>query len=76
MVSITRLCRLFSASKSSPVRRIRLLNDFEGQDPWDGYRAGFVGTTELNLPEFGITFNLGPAAETVYMDLVIEGVRQ
>ncbi|WP_404415352.1 YceI family protein [Marinospirillum sp.] len=48
----------------------------EGQDPWDGYRVGFVGTTELNLPEFGINFNLGPAAETVHMDLHIEGVRQ
>ncbi|MDR9466870.1 YceI family protein [Marinospirillum sp.] len=48
----------------------------EGQDPWDGYRVGFVGTTELNLPEFGINFNLGPAAETVHMDLHVEGVRQ
>jgi len=48
----------------------------EGQDPWDGYRVGFVGTTELNLPEFGINFNLGPAAETVYLDLHVEGVRQ
>lgn len=48
----------------------------EGQDPWDGYRAGFTGTTELHLPDFGINFNLGPAAETVYMDLHLEGVRQ
>jgi polyisoprenoid-binding protein YceI len=48
----------------------------EGQDPWDGYRAGFTGSTELHLPDFGINFNLGPAAETVYMDLHIEGVRQ
>lgn len=48
----------------------------EGQDPWDGYRVGFMGTTELNLPEFGINFNLGPAAETVHMDLHVEGVRQ
>jgi polyisoprenoid-binding protein YceI len=48
----------------------------EGQDPWDGYRAGFTGSTKLHLPDFGINFNLGPAAETVYMDLHIEGVRQ
>ncbi|MCC5854351.1 MAG: YceI family protein [Idiomarina sp.] len=48
----------------------------EGEDPWGGYRVGFTGTTELNLPEFGMNFNLGPAAETVYMDLHIEGIRQ
>lgn len=48
----------------------------EGADPWGGYRAGFTGTAELNLPDFGAQFNLGPAAETVYLDLVIEGIRQ
>lgn len=48
----------------------------EGKDPWGGYRAGFTGTTALNLPDFGANFNLGPAAETVYLDLVVEGVRQ
>jgi len=30
----------------------------------------------LNLPEFGLNFNLGPAAETVHLDLYIEGIRQ
>ncbi|WP_151702740.1 YceI family protein [Nitrincola alkalilacustris] len=48
----------------------------EGNDPWGGYRAGFSGTTALNLPEFGLNFNLGPAAETVHLDLYIEGIRQ
>ncbi|QEW07226.1 YceI family protein [Nitrincola iocasae] len=48
----------------------------EGEDPWGGYRAGFTGTAELHLPDFGAEFNLGPAAETVYLDLVVEGVRQ
>ncbi|WP_113908119.1 YceI family protein [Aliidiomarina celeris] len=48
----------------------------EGEDPWGGYRAGFAGTAELNLPDFGMNFNLGPAAETVYMDLHVEGIRQ
>ncbi len=48
----------------------------EGQDPWGGYRAGFTGTTVLNLPDFGMNFNLGPRAEKVYLDLVIEGIRQ
>ncbi|WP_417583846.1 YceI family protein [Nitrincola sp.] len=48
----------------------------EGEDPWGGYRAGFTGTAALHLPTFGAEFNLGPAAETVYLDLVIEGVRK
>ena len=48
----------------------------EGQDPWGGYRAGFTGTTVLNLPDFGMNFNLGPRAELVHLDLVIEGIRQ
>jgi polyisoprenoid-binding protein YceI len=48
----------------------------EGDDPWGGYRAGFQGTAELKLKEFGINYNLGPAAETIYLDLNIEGVRK
>lgn len=48
----------------------------EGDDPWGGYRAGFEGTAELKLKEFGIDYNLGPMAETIYMDFNIEGVRQ
>jgi polyisoprenoid-binding protein YceI len=48
----------------------------EGDDPWGGYRAGFQGTAELKLKDFGIDYNLGPAAETIYLDLNIEGVRQ
>ncbi len=48
----------------------------EGADPWGGYRAGFSGTTEIKPKDFGMTFNLGPAAETVYMTLNIEGIRQ
>lgn len=48
----------------------------EGKDPWGGYRAGFHGTTEIKLNEFGIKNILGPASETVYLDLVVEGVRK
>lgn len=48
----------------------------EGQDPWGGYRVGFEGTTALTLKDYGIDYNLGPAAETVYMDLHIEGVKK
>jgi polyisoprenoid-binding protein YceI len=47
-----------------------------GADPWGGYREGFTGTTTLPLKDFGITYNLGPASETVELTLDIEGVRQ
>lgn len=48
----------------------------EGKDPWGGYRAGFSGTTQFKLKDFGITRNLGPASETIYLDLHVEGIRQ
>jgi len=48
----------------------------EGKDPWGGYRAGFAGTTELRLKDFGIDYDLGPASQTVYLELHIEGIRQ
>jgi polyisoprenoid-binding protein YceI len=47
-----------------------------GTDPWGGYREGFTGTTTLPLKDFGISYNLGPASETVELTLDIEGVRQ
>mgnify|MGYP000090573146 CR=1 FL=1 len=47
-----------------------------GEDPWGGYRVGFSGETEFQLKDFGIDYNLGPAAETVYLTLEVEGIRQ
>ncbi len=48
----------------------------EGKDPWGGYRAGFSGTTEITMKDFGIKMDLGPASAKVIFDLHIEGVRQ
>jgi Uncharacterized conserved protein len=48
----------------------------EGEDPWGGYRAGFSGVTSFKLKDFGIDYNLGPASETVYLELEVEGVRE
>ena len=48
----------------------------EGEDHWGGYRAGFEGTTTLQLADFGIKANLGPASESVELTLAVEGVRQ
>jgi polyisoprenoid-binding protein YceI len=46
----------------------------EGQDPWGGYRAGFTGTTRLELADFDIAV-MG-ASSYVDMELHIEGVRK
>ncbi|MGJ7095375.1 YceI family protein [Vibrio hannami] len=46
----------------------------EGQDPWGGYRAGFVGTTRLELADFDIAV-MG-ASSYVDMELHIEGIRK
>jgi len=48
----------------------------EGKDPWGNYRVGFAGTTELVREDFGMGYNLGPAAKTMQLQLTIEGVRQ
>lgn len=46
----------------------------EGKDPWGGYRAGFSGTTRLELVDFGI--QVMGASSYVDMQLEIEGIRQ
>ena len=48
----------------------------EGKDPWGGYRAGFIGTVTLARGDFGISYNLGPASETMELELGIEGIRK
>lgn len=47
-----------------------------GKDPWGGERAGFSGTTSINLTDYGIENKLGPASETVDLNLFIEGVKK
>ena len=48
----------------------------EGKDPWGGYRAGFEGRTTITRKDFGMGYNLGPAAESMELILFIEGVRK
>ena len=48
----------------------------EGDDPWGGYRAGFEGSYILTRKDFGMGYDLGPAAEKVQLDLLIEAIRQ
>jgi polyisoprenoid-binding protein YceI len=45
-----------------------------GQDPWGGERAGFVGTTRLELADFNIAV-MGTSSY-VDMELHVEGVKQ
>nr|WP_228550831.1 YceI family protein [Endozoicomonas sp. OPT23] len=47
----------------------------EGNDPWGGYRAGFTGTTELQMADYNM-MDLGPASSTIYLTLEVEGVRK
>ena len=47
----------------------------EGKDPWGGYRVGFEGLYKMTRKDFGMDFNLGPAAEFVDVTLQIEAIR-
>lgn len=40
------------------------------------YLAGFAGTTELTLKDYNIKRSLGPASESVLLELHIEGIHQ
>lgn len=48
----------------------------EGKDLWEGYRAGFEGTTRIKLKDYNIMMDLGPTAQEVELFLTIEGIRQ
>ena len=48
----------------------------EGKDPWGGFRAGFEGSVTLVRKDFGMGYNLGPAAESMELFLFIEGIRK
>lgn len=48
----------------------------EGKDPWGGYRVGFKGEAEIKLKDFNVKMDLGPASQTVKLDLNVEGVKK
>lgn len=47
-----------------------------GEDPWGGFRRGYSGRTTIKRSDFGMDYNLGPAAESMDLHFVVEGVRQ
>lgn len=48
----------------------------EGKDPWGGYRVGFEGETTINMRDFNIKMDLGPASQTVKLELHVEGIKK
>lgn len=48
----------------------------EGKDPWGGYRAGFSGETNINLKDFNVKMDLGPASQSVKLELEVEGIKK
>ena len=49
-----------------------------GNDPWGGYRRGFIGTTSIKPAEYGLKemAKLGPHSEDLFLVLSVEGIRQ
>lgn len=47
-----------------------------GDDPWGGYRRGFLGKTTLTMADFSIDYDLGESSREVDLTLSVEGIRQ
>ena len=47
-----------------------------GADPWGGHRRGYEGSLRIKRADYGISHNLGPAAEVMTLDLFIEGIQK
>lgn len=45
----------------------------EGKDPWGGYRAGFAGTTTIDVADYNFK---AAWAGKIQLELLIEGIRQ
>lgn len=66
----------FTMNGTSKPITIAVTKVGEGKDPWGGYRAGFSGQLTIKPADWGYTYNLGPASETVKLWLNVEGVRK
>jgi polyisoprenoid-binding protein YceI len=47
-----------------------------GDDPWGGYRRGYLGHTKIKRSDFNMHHNLGPLADELKLRLYIEGIRK
>lgn len=48
----------------------------EGQDPWGGYRKGFVATTMLDRTDWGMDYFVPGVPADIEIEIHIEGIRQ
>lgn len=48
----------------------------EGEDPWGGFRQGFIATTELMRSDFDIDYFIPNVPDATELTIFIEGVRQ
>ena len=60
---------------SKPVE-IAVTKIGEGKDPWGGYRAGVEGRLTIVRKDYGMTRSLGPASESMELELYVEGIRK
>lgn len=47
-----------------------------GNDPWGSFRAGFEATTDIELKDFNIDYDLGPASTSAEIHISVEGIRK
>ncbi|MEO5332009.1 MAG: YceI family protein [Magnetococcus sp. YQC-5] len=47
-----------------------------GPDPWGGFRRGYAGSLRIKRADFGVSRDLGPAAQEMDLGLYLEGIRQ
>lgn len=66
---VTGMLSLHGVSKQITINAYKV---GEGKDPWGGYRAGFSGTTSIQMKDFGFKTDFGQ----IDFDLHIEGIRQ
>lgn len=47
-----------------------------GNDPWGGYRRGYIGHTTIKRSDYDMNHNLGSASDDMKLRLFIEGIRK
>ena len=68
-LAITGILSLQGIEKEITIDAIKI---GEGKDPWGGYRAGFAGTTAIQMKDFGYKMDFGQ----IDFDLHIEGIKK
>lgn len=56
--------------------RVQVTEMRAGEDPWGGFRRGFIGTTTIRPANFNIDYDFGGYGQVVELTISFEGVRQ